>query len=653
MEIAEISLHQTPFDSKYREVPDFRDPQKVIEYNTFTDYLKRFVNNYYSIAFNDEVTAKSFAPNDETTIIIKTSRSLDEIKEFNYCIVNTTDGQNFAYFVDNVVQLNALNDATIQLMLTRDLWVEYYDIIRKNPVYAKAKRCHTKCINDNYEPTAFVDDCIENFDTKPLSKQTYVPRKGKDITVIWARYTINPEIDIYSLTDGVYEEITGSPHSSYGSLRYLFCPVRAFENFDELFDMIIYKDVRGNEGIVNIYDRIPMPNTENVVKMDFTTYIPVSYSYSTGTVEIEDVTYKVLTIQCNGIAESVGNVFIKINEDYFGFGSRGTNKKMLYFDSDGGIVKHTFEYEFDDLSAINRVYNPYSNDITHLPEFYVSPFRYYTLILPDGSSYPLKFNRPIKKIWVEVKPSANGGCYRIAILLWDSSEYIIDYDTTSHTFTCNGDVAFTQDAYKNYLLRNGYSYGVNLQYKKDNINMHQKWNNIDSAAQITSDLAVSLATGGLYVSTSKHYKNLKEGERLELEEDYVENSHLALMKDLQNQATVTSSSSGDFDDYYVQDRIILIKNEVIHTGDLIPFADSVIQYGVPTHLLTNPLSNRRTHYDYIQCENYYSRFITNQSHKEFFNTLFSRGVRKWHIDRLNTDEELSLNPYIENGGIYE
>lgn len=614
MIINRVFIFKSPFDSNYTNVPDLHD------FDGDTETFIRRIRNKFLVEYDykeyptSSIKANAFKGEDVENITLQISDTfnVDDYKFYNYSIIEGDNGEMFAYFIKDMVILNAFDKPSITFNLNKDLWVHNWIKLRDNS-HIHVVREHQKLL-----------DSIGNFteDYRAISEKTcdqlatVVPEK--DYKILWVRYRVNPQTDIYGkyTTETEYEKLYPEIANEYGHLGYLYLPFLCYSGLD----VVAYKFIIHAGETIYFYDlpTIGTPEVEDILSYDFTFNPPFGYEFFG---EIIDGQVSVFITQgwsCTYVAFKYGSNYRQMFDEDIPFIAKSGLVPL-----ESQRYKYTIEYPTD------IIFTPSNENAKNSVYFSLPNLTLYVLILPDGQALPLLGNSPIKDVEVEIMPTDSGGAYRLYINGHSKFERpLFSQNASLKTFENDNQFIRTLDATETYLRTNGYKHrlGVVMPLTDSAVKgRHQTQSGVLDAIMGYYNQDYGQMAGGIQ-QVQFAFEDIAHSAVKTIM------THKATMNDLQNQTIAYGTVSNASNDRWIVDRPILLKMSPRGGRDAREVVYDCLSKGVVTDGERNPFINACETFDYISGYEFYCPSFSNEQYKAFFSRLFERGVRKWHIN---------------------
>lgn len=633
MEISRISIFKSQFDSGYTNVPD-----KLSSNTPLIDLIyTKFRQSFPYLEFN-QIYAKKFEPLDSTSVTINVNEMVDDLYSYNYCIIITTNGDRFAYFIDDFAVENMFNNPTITFSIVRDLWVKYYDTIKSSMYATSINRRHVvDQIDGNINP-------FQNVVSKNIKCVKTLRNRGR--RVLWLRYKLDPTVQI-AVQDGDTYRIPVANLSYYGTYRYLFVPFAIFNNFTLQEGPITFIDSYG-ESETKLEGTFPQPRNNMTFGADLTFFPPFDYTLTSGTNEI-------IITSPNYIVTPISLFVLKSDNVYERIEAFKDSPSFAILDG-LDVTPKTYTAQFNLINEYQCV-DSYTFDNFGNGLLNVYPYNYYSVKLPDGSIKSIPNDRPISSIEVKFTPTDSGGSYSFKVTDLDGID-IISHNDTYTSFTSDKIIPFAIDAYTQFIATSGssaltqYTYQLqqksleNLQntlnYQENKVGntrtLLKSGRNIYAGAVSQNPAMVASGVKGIVNSGTALVFNKAQYEinqrSVELSTQNIYNQRESMLADLENTTISSGQSNNAIADIKFQDDIILFKNHFVEQDEIYEDIRSFVMCGANVSNVDNPLNNCRKIYDYVRTDDYDNPIITNPKHRQIINSIMSSGVRKWHIDNM-------------------
>lgn len=647
-----MKLYQSPFDNGYINVPDVSNYNNTNLRDTFIANFKHFLERSKSPINVTPLLAKSFCPNDEATINVNYYHDTADLYDYNYAIIGCETGDGifleYYYFINNIQAINSTNAPTLVLSLQKDIWTTYYQELARTPYAQNILRRHVSTeFVDGYNVETIltnenvVDKNVQSTRTikLPVRDDGYLD----DFDILWVRYKLNPTVDFYYIEEES-SELLPKGKSNYGVFTYLYYPIAVYQGIKR----VQHLRVVDKYGEVHNYDLIngtfPRVESNNVVAVDLTFYPPFRRLN-----EGYDADSNTFSFTTNW---DIGSIFYGQTQEPFG-------AKLFFNDASMSERTYTRVYTFDYSNYASESVIA-SNWYERLPFAYY-PYKAYYLRLPSGEVFPILSKTLLKSLTINITPTDSSLQYSFEVI--DVLNRVIYSRETTRGFSeSSGEIPITVDAYKNFLATASLKYDTDVAYKKDLYSLQLYRNTFNNTMDIGKN-AVNFATAkkpsvGIHslMNIAKTGGNIAfDIGEYGINTQYVEDMRDLTISELQHVVGNNPSPSSDLSDKVFQDRFILYEETFI------PYKSLEIDYhefrffGFNEKSRDVPLRNCREKYDYVLTDSVtqYEQ-IKNPTHRNVIESIFVKGVRKWHLDKIYTNDALaqSLNKSVYNPCIY-
>lgn len=647
-------MYQSPFDNTYANVPDFSTLAKYDE-TSFGRSLEFWLDNGKKKTIYP--TAKSFTPNDREVIYatITTNETLD-YQSYNYCILlckadnDTITSTRYFYFIEDIVLINSLKEATLKITLSKDIWATYMSEIKNYTMPSqKIIRRHVpefyllgEDIFSDYGNENIVDKVIDL--KRELVMPTVSANTDDRIDILWLRLKLNNTIPLYA-KDGDDYVTFNSTAVEYGTFNYLFYPIRAYLGNE-------YKNrIRINGQDFLGTDLIEVPKTDILIACDVTFYPPFYFNAIYN--QSDDI-----------VNVTIGDWGYK---QIYAYDGNNYNQVAYGFITDAPTPKRNYQrvYNLLDIENLLSKNNPNVaniSDLLNCNAFKYYPYLKYTLRTPDGQLLTINTPEIISSIIIDFSPTDSSIQYRIRCYSAKGTEILTNEDLRSFAQS-TGSIPQTISNYENFLLSSALKYSTQYEHslnaadlRRDREISSNVSNISQSIGQIGGGLALMSITGGALGSSAvaqgasnavRSGKNIYFAQReYNLETNYIKDMKQADMQQIKYTAGNKPSATSDLGDWFFQDRfIVYIETPVLHEHLRTDMAEFTY-FGYNQSVVDNPLKNVRQYYDYVKIEGILKplSFIANPVHRNIFASILLEGTRKWHIDNYaNNFTELNLD----------
>lgn len=676
MTINRVAFYNSPFDPEYVNVPDSADPREGSwTYEALLEYLQNFLGEPIMEYDSSSIKNKRFMFNESNSITVCPKYAKGNLSwrkmltTINYALIETLneygDTETYPYFVTNYMFNNAiLGNYSITFTLNLDMWVwSYEDICKYSTPVAITQAHRTPYIWEVDEKLEFHPFFAEG-GTHPMSADVELEYKvksvGDEATVLWAVYELDPTIT-YSVSGGDIgsgkAQLINNTPKCYSRNLCVFAPVSATSpNGDPIGYMF-----KGVKTAGDFRSGAPTVLIEPVSSY-ITAYPPLNYS-----AVVHDSYVEIISPMAN----SLDFCDVYIDDKLIVSG-------VYVYDADATGIANTLIYHDDEYTQltgsvgpegyarnIEGVYNTISSHVTAAPFAQTYPFRWCTVVTPDGKVWDFKLPYVVRNIRVRTYPRSSGGMYSIIVTIVNAGEetytsVLYSQENTLGFFETSSQIPTTPDAQLDYLLRAGNQLNVNNEIAKRNArsdivdsigdaivgslantaqHLGSSVTNFiragggDVVGAATSQIGVEARTvaRGIQIGVNT-FRGVRDGIR-----DYkdVDRRTNALMEDLANTSIATTTSNNGYNSTQFGDAVRFYSHTPTNSNQVQNAVLSVLKYGVKTWNNNYPWFNYCQRFDYIKAVDCQFPQIPDIRMREFAQDIFERGVRKWHLEDVN------------------
>ena len=652
--ISNVRLYKTPLDTNYSNVIDVNlDEFNITHEFQLSIFIKEEIFDKIYSFININTYNKSIKK-DLLNSTLVVNKHIENIRDYNYCIITYDEGLILFYFITNITSENDNKDnPSSSLNLVYDVWTNNLYKILKGEIIGKVNTRHydrIKSVNDGEISYYFRNLDIPQLDHK-ISKVSLDNRYKVLFCIYEFKSTeiLNDDI-VRTFTTNVDDtDVYISAFDSVFIDRYdknlLYFPIGVLDTETLSFKEGTFtgKDFYYTSTVFNSYSiksksfeykkeiEFPVINklTPNVAKIYLSYYSPFIYNID----ENFNVEFDCVLIGCDDkpVLSPHPDKILPLdftNVDNYttlrGFEEyRNQFFKKLYTD-----YFDVYDVNLNDLIEDNNVEEPQLN-------YY--PFKFYSLSI-NKEQYPLVSSSPNDNylyITMDYKT------FQPHLEITQDNKHI--YSPQGFYLSTNGSLSFSVDALQDYLIRNG-------SQEKTAINISKMRSGIKSLENMLKSL------GSIYASATTGFKGDRyTGSRTSmndvLEPLYKEEMYKSKIDDLSNTPDTYNCEYGECDILF-QNRLQCYKYEVDKNNPLYLQAKNKFKYfgySIENTENVNSVINR-THYDFIKCDTINSNLMLPTIIKSMIENIFIRGVYRNHF-RKNISFNLNFNKDITNNEV--
>ena len=299
-------------------------------------------------------------------------------------------------------------------------------------------------------------------------------------------------------------------------------------------------------------------------------------------------------------------------------------------------------YYFDELMNVNTInkqdfnYNDIYNENTE-PLINAFPLKYIVCVYNNNRKILNRVHlfQDYFKIKYDKKSSQS-------LIFFKDNKNNTFFAPTGEFLKNSGLISYSVEALDDYLIRNGATEEISKEIK----GLNTLFGALKGVAQFASGLA-SVAGGNSASGITTMISGLVTTAENVVMSEYVELQYESKHKDLSNTPSTVYPNTGENDKLY-QDRVTFY---ICSVSDENPVKKHILNYykfyGYDITSTSNILENSRIYFDFIKCfKNNISTVICNNNDRVILETIFNRGVTKWHLsinDSFSNNHLLNLN----------
>ena len=610
MKASRIHLMKVPFDNSYTNVYDF--PDGLVDNDIVFARLSALGFETKIIDFNRDKYFISINNNS----IISLNINYDEVKDFNYAVVEYSEGYSIYkfYFITSIKSLNSGLNPTTEIAIEYDCWLNNIDKFYSSDIKQQIITGHVK--DSIKSGNLYYPNSIHGASSDITLKESGAD-EPKRYKVLWLRIWMDTN-DIYYLSNETYiNSYSTGCYLTHSRTPILFVPYLVI---DTLSMTAVYNYKWGGQYINGSVYVSPI---SNILKMDLTYYPPFNYSFNAD---------NTITIGASGFFTfSTAEVYVNRGEGAY------TpiciyRKKVLpqnpsspqipfpypvvfMYHGDNDLASKVLfeEIDINKYSLYNYNKNTYLTNFIDQPIGQLYPYYFYSLLC-NGTSNPIVFYKDSISCKVKIYSEKISPYYTLAFYDKDGLKV---YESKPVFVQNTGSILTSYSAYDAYLRNNGNQ--LNMQYERLKTNaLKSTVNNLVSFASYPS----AKASGNFIKNTG-----------FTLIDYYTEKKTIdARIEDIRNSQGVFNMPSIDANANIMQD-IILLRTFAPSNKDEFNYIATTEHYFGKVINFADKITNcNKKIFDFKKIINPSIPFITNIDERNTLLSALENGITFWHYD---------------------